>query len=131
MYWGGNPKPQKFPSGQIQRRHDGIQVDELPAVTEGVVAVQEDMAPGYRGDFLDQSQGLEIRAPLVLAEQPRQDRGIVVDDGIGDQPCALVADLDLDVGLASKFFFAADLCDGRAELMVGLNPVLRTMNVAL
>jgi hypothetical protein len=33
--WGCKPKPPKFPSGQIERRHDGIEVDELPAVTKG------------------------------------------------------------------------------------------------
>jgi hypothetical protein len=73
---------------------------------------------------LDQSPGLEIRAPLVLAEQPGQDCGVIIDDGIGDQPRALVADLNLDVGLAGDFFLAADLRDGRGiDKIVGELPV--------
>jgi hypothetical protein len=36
----------------------------------------------------------------------------------------MVADLDFDVGSAGEFFLAADLSDGRAELVVGLNPIL-------
>src|SRR5450755_4585365 len=64
IYVGGcKPKPPKFPSGRIERRHNGIEVDELPAVTKGVVAVQEDMAPGHRRNLLDSSQGSEVRAP--------------------------------------------------------------------
>jgi hypothetical protein len=50
---------------------------------------------------------------------------IVIDDGICDEPGALVADLDLNVGSAGEFFLAAYLSDGGAELVVGLDPVLR------
>ena len=44
---------------------------------------------------------------------------------------ALVADLDFDVGPAGEFLLAADLGDGRAQLMVRLNPVLRAVDVTL
>jgi hypothetical protein len=50
---GCKPKPPKISLGQIERRHDGIEVDELPAVTKGVVAVHEDMASGHRRNLLD------------------------------------------------------------------------------
>ena len=74
-------------------------------------------------------QGFRVCARLVLRQQPRQDGGVVVDDRIRDQPRALVTDLDLDVGPAGQFLLAADLGDGRAELVVGLDAVLRAMNV--
>jgi hypothetical protein len=52
----------------------------------------------------------------------------VVDDGVCDDPRILVADLDFDVGSAGEFFLTADLCDGGAQLVVGLNPVLRAVD---
>ena len=70
-------------------------------------------------------------ARLVLREQPRQDGGVVVDDRVGDQPRALVADLDFDVGPAGQFLLVADLGDGRAELVVGLDAVLRAVHVSV
>jgi hypothetical protein len=45
----------------------------------------------------------------VLGQQSRQDGRVVVDDRIRDQSRTLVADLDLDVGLAGEFLLAADL----------------------
>ena|SRR6516165_10825570 len=44
----------------------------------------------------------------------RDSGGVVIDDRIRDQPCALVADLDFDVGPAGQLLLAADLGDGRA-----------------
>jgi hypothetical protein len=46
---GGKPKPPKFPSGQIERRHNGIEVDELPAVTKGVRHGMLAAPPPYGG----------------------------------------------------------------------------------
>ena len=94
--WGCKPKPPKIPSPQLQPRHDGIQVDELSVAAEGVVPVQMDVAPRRRRHLLDQHQGFRVSARLVLREQPRQDGGVVVDDGVGDQPCALVVALYLN-----------------------------------
>ena len=102
-----------------------------PSSAEGVVPVQVDVAPCRRRHLLDQRQGLRVSARLVLRQQPRQDGGVVVDDRVGDQPRALVADLDFEVGPSGQFLLAADLGDGRAELVVGLDAVLRAMHVAL
>jgi hypothetical protein len=66
-----------------------------------------------------------------LREQPRQDGGVVVDDRIRDQPRALVTDLDFDVDPGGQLLLAADLGDGRAELVVGLDAVLRAVHVPL
>jgi hypothetical protein len=111
---GCKPKPPKIPSTQLQPRHDGIQVDDLSVAAEGVVPVQVDVAPRRRRHLPDQRQGFRVFARLVLREQPRQDGGVVVDDRIRDQPRALVADLDFDVGPAGQLLLAADLGDGRA-----------------
>lgn len=86
--------------------------------------VQQDVPPRRRRHLRDQGQGLFVAAPLVLGQQPGQDGRVVIDDGIADQPGALVADLDLNVGAAGQFLLAADLGDGTAQLMVGFNPVL-------
>ena len=69
--------------------------------------VQKDVAPRRRRHLFDKRQHLRVAARLALREQPRQDGGVVVDDGVGDQPCALVADFDFDVGPASQFLLAA------------------------
>ena len=95
------------------------------------MAIQVDMTPRCRRDLPDQSQGFCILARLILGEQPRQDGGVVVDDRVRDQLSALVADLDLDIGPPREFLLAADLGDGRAELVVGLDPVLRALDIAL
>jgi len=71
-----------------------------------------DVAPRRWRDLLDQGQGFRVPAGLARREQPRQDGGVVVDDGIRDQPRALIADLDVDVGPAGQLLLAADLGDG-------------------
>jgi hypothetical protein len=83
-----------------------------------------DVAPGRRRHLLDEGQHFCIAARLLLRDQPRKDTGVVIDDGVRDQPRTLVTDLDFDVGPAGEFFLAADLSDGGAELVVGLDPVL-------
>lgn len=37
--WGCTPESQKFPSAQLQSRHERIQVDELAVSLEGVMPV--------------------------------------------------------------------------------------------
>src|SRR5450755_1888105 len=121
---GCKPKPPKIPLRQIEPRYDRIEIDDLPVPAESVVPVQMDVAPGRRRYLLDEGQHFCIAARLVLRDQPRKDSGVVIDDGVRDQPRTLVTDLDFDVGPAGEFFLAADLSDGGAELVVGLDPVL-------
>ena len=45
---GSKPEPQKFPSSQLQPGHERVQVNHLAAALEGVVPVQQDVAPGCR-----------------------------------------------------------------------------------
>jgi hypothetical protein len=126
-----SPKPEKIPSGQIQPRHDRIQIYHLPAVAKGIASVQMNMAPGRRRNLLDHGESFHTRARPVLGQQSRQDGRVVVDDRVRDQSRALVADLDLDVGLAGEFLLAADLGDGSAQLVVRLKPILRALDVTL
>ena len=110
--WGCKPKPPKIPSAQIQPCNDRIQVDDLTVVAKSVMPVQVDVAPRHRRNLLDQCQGSRVTAHLVLGEQPRQDGGVVVDDGVCDQSRALIAALDFDVGSTGQLFLAADLGNG-------------------
>jgi hypothetical protein len=124
VIWGCKPKPPKIPSRQIESRHDRVKVNEFSVATKSVAAIQMDVSPRRRRDFGNYGQGFRILVCLVPGKQPRQDSGVVIDDGVRDQPRTLVADLDFDIGPAGEFFLAADLCDGGAELVVGLDPVL-------
>lgn len=112
--WGCTPESQKFPSAQLQSRHERIQVDELAVSLEGVMPVQQDVPPGRWRHLRDQRQRLGIASCLVLRQQQGQDRRVVEDDRVADQPGALVADLDFDVGAAGQFLLPTDLGDGRA-----------------
>ncbi|OPA56707.1 hypothetical protein BZY59_30820 [Pseudomonas aeruginosa] len=113
-YRGCTPESQKFPSAQLQSRHERIQVDELAVSLEGVMPVQQDVPPGRWRHLRDQRQRLGIASCLVLRQQQGQDRRVVEDDRVADQPGALVADLDFDVGAAGQFLLPTDLGDGRA-----------------
>ena len=76
--------------------------------------VQQDVPPGRRRYLGDEFQRPGVAGRLVFRQQPRQDGRVVVDNRVGDQPGALVADLDFDVGTAGQFLLPADLGDGRA-----------------
>ena len=57
--------------------------------------------------------GLVVAARFVLRQQPRQDGRVVIDDRIGDQSGALVADLDFDVGATGQFLLSTISCSVR------------------
>jgi len=82
--WGCKPEPPEILSPEIQTCHDGVQVDHPPVAVEGVVAIQQDVAPRRRRDLRDQRARLGSTAHLVSGEQARQDRRVVVDDRSGD-----------------------------------------------
>ena len=89
------------------------------------------MPPGHRGDFLQQLDCFLVAGGLVALQQFREQDGIVGDDDIGDQPGALVADRHIEVSPAGQLFPAADLGNCRPQLMIGLEPVLRAMDISL
>lgn len=74
--------------------------------------IQEDVSPRRWQHPCDQGQRRHIAARLVFGEQLRQNRGIVVDDGVRDQSRALIADLDFNVGSTGQLFLSADPADG-------------------
>jgi hypothetical protein len=80
-----------------------------PTTVECIVPVQQDMPPGRRRHPGDQRHGLGVAAGLAFCQQVRQDGRVVVDDRVGDQARALVADLDFDVGAPSQFLLPADM----------------------
>jgi hypothetical protein len=139
-----SPKPRKFrepgcrdnfpPSPLIQEQscHDCVQINSLTAATEGVVAIQVNVTPGCRRDLLDQFQDFLVWICFVFGNQQRQNGRIVItDDGVRNQPCTLVADLDFNISPTGELFLSADLGDCRSQLMVRLDPVLRAMDVSL
>ena len=69
--------------------------------------------------------------PLETPNSPGKQHGIVGNDGIGDQASALVADRYVEVCASDQFLFAADLRERGAQLMIGLDAVLGTMDVSL
>ena len=83
------------------------------------------------GRFFEKSQCLGAFGRLILVEEPRKDRGAVINNRICDQPTALIADFDVDIRLTAQLFLAPYLGNRRSELMIGLDAVLRTMDVTL
>lgn len=110
---------------------NGVQVDGLPGIAERVAPIQVHMPPGHRRCRGDERQRRLIPAGLVRGQQARQDRGVEVDDRVGDQSGALVAVLDVKVCASRELLLAADLRDGRAQLVIRLDAVLRAVHEAL
>ncbi len=109
FYTAANTEPLKIPSLQFQACDDRIEIDRLAAALKGVVPVEQDVPPCRRRNFCDECQRLAVAGRLVLGHQPRQDCRVVENDRVGDQPCALVADLDFNVGATGQFLLTADL----------------------
>ena len=106
--------PQKASSLQIHSFNHYIEVNKLPFAVKGVMPVEQDVSPGSWRYLSEPSQCLGVIARLVLGQQPGQDRGVVIDDRVGNQTRALVADLYPNVGASGQLFLAPDLGDGRA-----------------
>jgi hypothetical protein len=75
--------------------------------------------------------GAVVPAGLVRGQQARQDRRVVVEDRVGDQPGALVGDLDVQVTVRGEFILTGELRDGRAQLVIRLDAVLQAVHEAL
>ena len=95
----------------------------MSAAAEGIVTVKVDMLPSDRGDFFEKSQCLGAFGRLILVEEPRKDRGAVINNRICDQWTALIADFDVDIRLTAQLFFAPYLGNRRSELVIGLDAV--------
>jgi hypothetical protein len=76
--------------------------------------VQQDVPLGRWRYLGDECEYLSIAARLVLRQQPRQDGRVVVDESVGDQLGALVANFDLNVGAPGQRLLAANLGNGPA-----------------
>ena len=114
LIWGSTPEPPKIPSPQIQPGQKHVQVDHFAAAVECVVPIQQDVLPSRWRYPSNQRHGLGVAAGLALRQQVRQDGRVVVDDRVRDQPGALVADLNFDVGPPGQLLLSADLGDSRA-----------------
>src|SRR5437868_11733879 len=80
----------------------------LPAVAEDIASAEVNVLPCHRRCRRREGHHLLVPGSLGLGQQPRQDRRVVEPDRVGDPPRTLVADLDLQVGPAGEFLFAAD-----------------------
>lgn len=95
--WGSTPESQIFPSPQFKPGNQRIQVNNLIAALEGVMPVQQNMLPShwrYPGQSLNVF-GIPFR--FQSSQQTRQDRGVVINDRVGDQPHALITDFRFNV----------------------------------
>ena len=67
------------------------------------------MLPCHGRDFLEQGQRLlVVRRPIPFEQHREQDR-IVGNHHVGDEPSALVADRDVQLGTANELLLAAYL----------------------
>ena len=69
------------------------------------------MAPCRRRNLLEQGKCFLVRTCFTLGKQSRKNCRVIVDNDVRNQPCALVADVDFDIGSAGQFIFATDLGD--------------------
>lgn len=100
------------------------------AVEQGP-AEEEDALPGDGRDLLQPRDRVLVAGGLMAVQHGREQDGIVGDDDQGEQPAALVAELDIEIGAAGRALLAGDLGDGRAQLVISLDAVLRPVDVAL
>lgn len=81
---------------------EGFDVDDGRSLCEVEVADQVDVAPGNRRDALEDSDGVEIAGRRLLLVNAGEEQGVVVDDGVGDQPGTLVSYLLLGFTLDAE-----------------------------
>jgi hypothetical protein len=72
-----------------------------------------------------------VAGRTVPVQHGREQDGVVGDDDQGEQPAALVGEKDVELGVADQLLPAGDLGDGGAQLVIGLDPALRSVDVAL
>jgi hypothetical protein len=70
------------------------------------------MSPRGWGYLSDQCQSFGVTVCFVSGQQLGQYRGVVIADRIGNQPCTLVTDFDLYVGMSGQFLLSANFRDG-------------------
>jgi len=68
-----------------------IQVNNLIAALGGIMSVQQNILPCYRGFPVESLNTFGIAFRFQSFQQSRQDRRVVINDGIGNQPPALIA----------------------------------------
>jgi hypothetical protein len=82
------------------------------------------MLPGYRRYFLEHGQRLRVTLCLISIQQRREQDRIVRNHHVGKQSTTLVADGNIQIRMANKLFFAANLRDNRPKLVIRFNAVL-------
>ena len=100
-------------------------------VAERVASEKVDVPPSDWGDLPQQLNRFLVTGDLIAFQQLREQDRIVGNDDIGDQPGALVADRHIEIGSAGQLLSSADLGNRRPQLMIGLEPVLRAMDISL
>lgn len=103
----------------------------MARAVEQVPAEEEDALPSHGRDLLQALDRGLVAGGLVAVQHGREQDGVIGDDDQGEQPAALVAELDIEIGAAGQALLAGDLGDGRAQLVIGFDPVLRPVDVAL
>jgi len=98
---------------------------------ERVPAEEEDALPSDGRDFLQSRDRGLVAGHAMPVQHGREQDGVVGDDDQGEQPAALVGEEDVEIGVADQLLPTGDLGDCRAQLMIGLDPVLRAVDVTL
>jgi hypothetical protein len=63
---------------------DGIDVQRVRLLLKFVAPLEINVLPGDWADLFGGLRAWRIRGAFLLLEEPREDRGVVKDDAIGD-----------------------------------------------
>jgi len=67
---------------QIEPQHDGVKVDGMSAITEGIASAEMNVLPCYRRCRRRDGQRFLVPGSLGLDQQARKDRRVVEDDRV-------------------------------------------------
>jgi hypothetical protein len=89
---------------------------------ELIAPMQIDVLPGDGRYFLGCFRASCVPGFFLVLKEPRQERGIVENDAVGNQPTAFRPEILLVLGLEAEFAEAGER-DCTAELMIVFTPV--------
>ena len=67
---------------------DRLDIEWVRLLLKLVASLKIDVLPGNRGNFFGCRRTLCIPGSFLVFQEPREDRGVVKDDAVGDQAAA-------------------------------------------
>ena len=111
-----------------QRLNDRRDVNDLWGLGELVASTEIDMLPRYGGDLRQQRGAGGVTTPCFMREQVGQDRRIIVNDAVGNEPATLLPQLLVIFRLEAEL---SEIGVGHraAQLMVILPAIERPLDI--